>query len=123
MNTLRSRVELNLIVLPIELEIGKQRLLDHRLRDIDASYGSFAELPAHNVPLYDATAHIDNRSYLTCLLWLVMNVGLLVLLTNRAIVPVVADTVHLLETELLVLALLSDHAHHDVVVLDENHGP
>jgi phage gp46-like protein len=51
------------------------------------------------------------------LLGLDCDVALAVLLADGAVVAVVADAVHLLEGELLLLVLVRDQSHHDVVVL------
>ena len=117
-----SSVQFNFVALPVEFEIGEDGLLGHRGRNIHTPNTSLAEFPSHNEPLDPATAHIDNRPDLVALLRLHIHVLLLVLFTNRPIISVVANAVHLLETELLVLALLSDDPYNDVVVLYQDYS-
>lgn len=46
---------------------------------------------------------------------------MLVLLADGPVIAIIAHTVHLLEGELLLLILIRDHTHNDIIVLDQDY--
>jgi hypothetical protein len=74
------------------------------------------------VPLYSAVGHIHNRPYFVALFRLDVDILLLLLLADRSIVAVVADTVGFFEAELFIFAFVSDNPNDDIVVFDEDYA-
>lgn len=84
------------------------------------SDGFLGCIPSDEVKLYKRLRDIHHRPDLVVLLGLVADIEGLILLADRPIIPIIADAVAALEGKLLVLVLVSDDPHHNIVVLDEH---
>ena len=113
---INSGIYLYLIILPVQLKIWKQRQFHHALRNAHTPNQSLIYLPTNDVPRYRPIIHVDHRSYLVLFLWFDIHIGLFIFLAYGAIVAIVANTVYLFETELLVFVGWGYDADDDVVV-------
>jgi hypothetical protein len=114
-------VEPHFVALPIQLKVRIKGLFEHRRRYVSTADVVLAVVTFHDVPIHPCARHIHDCSDPVPLFRLEIDILLPVLLADGPVVTIVADTVHFLEAELLLLAFLGYDPDDDVIVLDQNY--